>query len=138
MLSHDSVFLTLSEGVTLFLSVLAVSLSSIFSSFDDVAAESLFWFRRCAVRLADGALFVSLMLNRMFLNSANSSRKVLLSFVMYCRIAKISSLNFDKELITELTSSSNLACSALNNYLSWSILSILRFRLERPEIAPSG
>jgi hypothetical protein len=42
MLSYDSVVLTLSDGVTLFLSILAVSLSNIFSSIDDVDAKSLF------------------------------------------------------------------------------------------------
>jgi hypothetical protein len=55
------------------------------------------------------------MLNKIFLNSASSSCKALLSFVMSCWIAMISSPNFDNELVTELTSSSSLACSALNS-----------------------
>jgi hypothetical protein len=137
MLSHDFVFLTLSEGVALFFRYQRYHCPSFSRHFMTLMPSRYFDFADgLCVLVRVHSLFN--LLNKIFLNSISSSRKVMLSFVVSCRISMISSPNFDNELVTELTSSSSLACSALNSSLSWSMLSILRFKLKRPEIAPSG
>jgi hypothetical protein len=111
MLSHYSVFFNISGVISLSLAVAEVLPNIIFSSFDEADAESLLCTCRCSLRIGEVKVLLVCMLDKICLTSAGSSRRVLLSFVMFCLITIISSPNFESEFATELTSSSSTRCS---------------------------